>query len=101
MIIDGLISMLLAVLSFVLGLMPSWAAPTLDGFTDTASLDGVNVYGVGVPLSDVGQYVGALNAWVDLTLMIDVITLALGVWVAVSAAKGLLWLYEHLPFKST
>jgi hypothetical protein len=102
MIVDGLSSLILGFFTFVLNLLPTWSPPSFGGaFSGSCALDAITLHGLGCPASFVGLKVGLLNAWIDVSTFVFVIEAALAVWVAVGLAKGVLWLYDRIPFKSS
>lgn len=87
MIFDALLSLLVGLLTFVLGLLPAFSAPDLSSVSDG--------------LNKLGLAVHALDGWVDMSVLVvclNAILAGLGAWVVV---KGVMWLYEHVPFKSS
>jgi len=94
-IVDGIWGLVAGFLETVLNLFPAFTPPTLPG--DTCALSS----GFGCKAAWAGQYLGLLHNWVDLSALIDVVTIVVAVLVATTLAKGVIWLYGKIPGKAS
>jgi len=102
MVIEWIVDLFLGIIGWLLDLMPTWTPPSMGGvFSGTCALDGTTLHGLGCDASNIGQKMGYMGDWFNISLMLTLIQAAVAIWLAVSAAKAAIWVYEHLPFKGT
>jgi len=100
-IIDAIIEFFLGILSWLIGLMPTFVAPSFFNLDHSATINGYACQGLGCDVYSLVQPVGSLDAWIDLDVVLFVMQAAMTVWLAVTVAKGALWVYDRLPGKAS
>lgn len=85
MVVDAILTVLLAPLAWLLGLLPSWTPP--DWLVGQA---GCNKTLLECHAFDVGQYAGAAQGWVpiqEVVVVVQAVFLALGVALAIRLVR--------------
>jgi hypothetical protein len=104
-IVDAIVGWMFGFLGFILALLPGFSEPGAEMWSDTCSIEWAggpftSLHGLGCQL-EIVRRAGVIDSWLDLTLFMELVILAVSIAAAVTAAKVALWLYERLPFKST
>lgn len=87
MIFDAIINALFALVNFVVGLLPDFTPPGTDGLPTA--------------IHEAGSKFGFLYHWVNLDLLIDLLTAMAAIWVGYGVYRLVEFVWAHIPAKSS
>lgn len=93
MILDALVGLLLDFLGFFLALFPTWTDPV-----DWSSNPPPDSIGAAF---EVGRKLSFMDPWVPVELTQTLVGILIAAWLTVVTVKGIVWLYDRIPFKAS
>jgi len=101
MVTDAIFNALATFFAAVLALLPSWSPPTIPTATCDDPATGAPLANLGCKAQDMGAYVHYLHRWVDTSALASVLTIVLAVYIAVAAARLVIFVYDKFPGKAS
>lgn len=95
MIFDAILQGVFGLLGAVLGWLPAFTAPSFAVAGDDPVMCPVEA------MCTAGDHVAVLAEWVDLSLLVGIVSVLAGVLGVAAVGAGLVWLYERLPGKGS
>jgi hypothetical protein len=97
-IVDGIVAFFLTALTYVMALFPAFSPPSLLGSTSMCGGEARTF--AACSADQVGEKLSVIQAWVNVDLLVGVLTVCMAVLLAMAGLRITIWIYEHVPGKS-